>query len=271
MTNELNLCQSKLIDVCKVADAKLMYAEELCFAPKYERLKALLDDGALGEPVLFKQSEKHDGPNSDHFWDIESSGGGVTMDMGCHAIQFFRCLHPKKNIKLVYAQIMTRVHQDKTEGEDNSIIILKLEDVVTAIMEESWTKLGDMDDKVEVHGSEGVAYADILQGNSIQTYSNKGVDYAVEKIGNTIGWGYTMFEGSWNHGFPQEFKHLMDCVKNDKQPLVTGVDGKTVQKLILAAYESTETGKKVLLPFKSDVDIPYKLVEESIVVTFQLF
>ena len=256
----MNLKEADLmIDACKKANVKLMYAEELCFAPKYVRLKALLDEGALGEPVLFKQSEKHDGPHADHFWDIERSGGGVTMDMGCHAIQFFRWLHPKKNIKSVYAQMMTSVHKDKTEGEDNSIIILEFEDGVTAVMEESWTKLGGMDDKAEIHGSEGVAYADILQGNSIQTYSSKGVGYAVEKAGNTIGWSYTMFEESWNYGFPQEFEHFVDCVKNDKQPLVTGEDGKAVLEVILAAYESAGTGKKVPLPFKSDVDKPYKL------------
>ncbi len=256
----MNLEEADLmIETCKKNNVKLMYAEELCFAPKYVRLKALLDEGALGHPVLFKQSEKHDGPHADHFWDVERSGGGVTMDMGCHAIQFFRWLHPGKAIKTVYAQMMTSVHKDKTEGEDNAIIILEFEDGVIGMMEESWTKLGGMDDKAEIHGSEGVAYADLLQGSSIQTYSNKGVGYAVEKAGNTIGWSYTMYEESWNYGFPQEFEHFVDCVKNDKQPLVSGEDGKAVLEVIFAAYASAGTGKKVLLPFKTDVDKPYKL------------
>lgn len=86
----MNLAEADLmIDACKKADVKLMYAEELCFTPKYVRLKGLLDEGALGRPILLKQSEKHDGPHADHFWDVERSGGGVTMDMGCHAIEFF--------------------------------------------------------------------------------------------------------------------------------------------------------------------------------------
>lgn len=256
----MNLKEADLmIDACKQANVKLMYAEELCFAPKYVRMKALLDEGALGKPVLFKQSEKHDGPHADHFWDVERSGGGVTMDMGCHAIQFFRWLHPKKAIKSVYAQMMTSVHTDKTKGEDNAIIILEFEDGVVAMMEESWTKLGGMDDKAEIYGSEGVAYADLLQGSSIQTYSNKGVGYAVEKAGNTIGWSYTMYEESWNYGFPQEFEHFVDCVKNNKQPLVTGEDGRAVLEVIFAAYESAGSGKKVELPFKTEVDKPYKL------------
>jgi predicted dehydrogenase len=68
-----------------------------------------------------------------------------------------------------------------------------------------------------------------------------------------------MYEEIWNYGFPQEFEHFVDCVKNDKTPLVTGEDGRAVLEVILAAYESAGTGKKVYLPFHSDVDRPYKL------------
>ena len=248
-----------MIEACKKAHVKLMYAEELCFTPKYVRLKALLDEGALGKAVLFKQSEKHDGPHADHFWDVTRSGGGVTMDMGCHAFQFFRWLNANNPVKSVYAQMNTSVHTEKTKGDDNAIIILEFENGVVAMAEESWTKLGGMDDRAEIHGSEGVAYADVLQGNSIQTYSTKGVGYAVEKAGNTVGWSYTMYEEAWNYGFPQEFIHFVDCVKNDKQPLVTGEDGKAVLEIIYAAYASAGSGKKILLPFKTDIDKPYKL------------
>jgi len=256
----MNLAEADLmIDACKKANVKLMYAEELCFTPKYVRLKALLDEGALGRPVLLKQSEKHDGPHADHFWDVEKSGGGVTMDMGCHAIEFFRWMNGRKPIKSVYAQMTTSVHKDKTIGDDNAIIILEFENGVIAVAEESWTKLGGMDDRAEIHGSEGVAYADVLQGNSIQTYSKKGVGYAVEKAGNTVGWSFTMYEEIWNYGFPQEFAHFVDCVMNDKKPAVTGEDGRAVLEVIFAAYESAGTHKKVFMPFKSDVDKPYKL------------
>ncbi|QHT68458.1 Gfo/Idh/MocA family oxidoreductase [Rhodocytophaga rosea] len=256
----MNLAEAdQMIDACKKANVKLMYAEELCFTPKYVRLKGLLDEGALGKPVLLKQSEKHDGPHADHFWDVERSGGGVTMDMGCHAIQFFRWLNGNNPIKSVYAQMSTSVHTHKTKGEDNAILIFEFENGVIALAEESWTKLGGMDDRAEIHGSEGVAYADVLQGNSIQTYSTQGVGYAVEKAGNTVGWSYTIYEEIWNYGFPQEFEHFVDCVQNNKQPLVTGEDGKAVLEAIYAAYESAGTGRKVMFPFKTDADKPYKL------------
>jgi predicted dehydrogenase len=138
---------------CHKAGVKLMYAEELCFAPKYVRLKELLDSGALGKPVLIKQSEKHDGPHAEHFWDVSRSGGGVTMDMGCHAIEFFRWMLDRSAITSVYAQMGTYVHADRTRGDDNAVLILEFEGDVIAVAEESWSKLGGMDDRAEVHGS----------------------------------------------------------------------------------------------------------------------
>ena len=256
----LNLAEAdRMIAACADAGVKLMYAEELCFTPKYVRLKQLLDDGVLGHPVLFKQSEKHDGPHAAHFWDVDRSGGGVTMDMGCHAIQFFRWLNANNPVKSVYAQMNTSVHASRTRGEDNAIIILEFDNGVVALAEESWTKRGGMDDRAEVHGSEGVAYADLLHGNAIPTYTTKGVGYAVEKAGSTIGWSFVMYEEIWNYGFPQEFQHFVDCVRYDRQPVVTGADGKAVLEILFAAYESAGSGRKIVLPSSTRADKPYDL------------
>jgi len=256
----LNLAEAdRMIAACAQAKVKLMYAEELCFTPKYVRLKQLLDRGALGRPVLLKQSEKHDGPHAAHFWDVERSGGGVTMDMGCHAMQFFRWLNGNDPVRSVYAQMSTSVHASKTRGDDNAIIILEFANGVTGLAEESWTKPGGMDDTAEIHGTEGVAYADVLHGNSIRTYSTRGVDYAVEKAGSTVGWSFVMYEEIWNYGFPQELQHFVTCVRNDEQPLLTGEDGKAVLEIIFAAYESAGSGRKVLLPSQARAERPIEL------------
>ena len=87
----MNLAEcDRMIAACERAGVMLGYAEELCFAPKYVRLKELIDEGAFGKVHLVKQSEKHDGPHAAWFFDTRRSGGGVTFDMGCHAIEFFR-------------------------------------------------------------------------------------------------------------------------------------------------------------------------------------
>jgi predicted dehydrogenase len=256
----MNLAEAdQMIEACRQANVKLMYAEELCFAPKYVRLKQLLDEGALGAPTLIKQSEKHNGPHAAHFWDVERCGGGVTMDMGCHAIEFFRWVLGRPKIKSVFAQMGTQVHADKTRGDDNALIILEFDNGCVALAEESWSKLGGMDDRAEIYGSKGVAYANLLQGNSIVTYSDEGYGYAVEKAGATAGWSFTIYEEEWNYGFHDEFAHFVDCVQNDKRPLVTGDDGRAVLEVIFAAYESARTGSKVALPFQTNAQKPIDL------------
>ena len=256
----LNLAEAdKMIEACRRANVKLMYAEELCFAPKYVRLKALLDEGALGRPTLIKQSEKHDGPHAAHFWDVARSGGGVTMDMGCHAIEFFRWMLGRSPVKSVYAHMTTLVHGDKTRGEDNAILLLEFADGTMALAEESWTKLGGMDDRAEVHGSKGVAYADLLRGNAIEAYSSIGYGYAVEKSGPTVGWSFPLYEEAWNYGFHGEMAHFVDCVQNDRKPVVTGEDGRAVLEVIFAAYESARVGRKVALPFETTALKPIDL------------
>lgn len=256
----LNLAQADLmIQAAAEAKVKLMYAEELCFAPKYVRLKQLLDAGALGEPTLLKQSEKHDGPHAAHFWDVNRSGGGVLMDMGCHAIEFFRWMLDRPPVKSVYAQLSTQVHRDKTVGDDNAILIIEFENGVVGMAEESWTKLGGMDDRAEVHGSRGVAYADLLHGNAIETYSADGYDYAVEKAGSTKGWTFTIYDEAYNYGFHQEMAHFVDCVQNDRPPLLTGEDARAVLEILFAAYESARIGSKVYLPFETDAEKPIDL------------
>src|SRR5262249_36936421 len=95
---------------------------------------------------------------------------------------------------------------------------------------------------------------------ALETYSEVGYGYAVEKAPTTRGWTFTMFEEMWNYGFPQEMQHFVDSVRHNTPALVTGQDGRAVLEIILAAYASAGTGKKVALPFSSDVKRPIDLL-----------
>src|SRR5215216_1066361 len=203
-----------MIAACREAKVKLMYAEELCFAPKYVRARKLVEEGAIGDVFLVKQSEEHYGPHSPWFWDTRRSGGCVLLDMGCHSIAFCRWVLGNKPITQVSATMGTYVHGDKTRGEDHAVCILTFEGGAIGLCENSWAKAG-----------------------------------AVEKATSTTGWTFTMFEESWNYGFPQEMQHFTDCVARDEEPMVTGEDGRVVLEAILAAYQSAGTGRAVELPF----------------------
>jgi myo-inositol 2-dehydrogenase/D-chiro-inositol 1-dehydrogenase len=249
-----------MIAVCREHDRKLMYAEELCFAPKYERVRHLVGEGAVGNVYMLKQLEKHSGPHSDWFWDVDQSGGGVLMDMGCHAFAWFRwMLGGSPEVKSVFATMDTVRHKDRTRGEDNAVCIVEFTDGVIGLAEDGWAKPGGMDDRIEVYGTKGTILADLFRGNSFETYSEEGYGYAAEKAGPTQGWTFTMFEEVFNQGYPHELRHFIECVRTGAAPLVTGEDGRAVLEIIYAAYASAQSGAKVALPYSARVKRPVDL------------
>jgi len=249
-----------MIAACAANERKLMYAEELCFAPKYERVRQLVREGALGSIYYLRQCEKHSGPHSDWFYDLDQSGGGALMDMGCHGFAWFRWMLPDKKPLSVFAHMQRGlIHGARTRCEENSVAVVEFEGGTVGIVENSWAKLGGMEDRVEVCGTGGVVYADLFMGNSALTYSEKGYGYAMEKAGSTQGWTFTNFEEAFNQGYPQELQHFIACVRNGTPPVTTGEDGRAVLELLNAAYHSARTQQKISLPFRPKVSRPIDL------------
>jgi predicted dehydrogenase len=179
------------------------------------------------------------------------------MDMGCHALAWFRWMTKNNPVKTIYADMKTVMH--KTDCEDNAVTIVEFENGVTAIAEDSWARHGGMDDRIEIYGDKGNSQADLFRGNSALTYSIEGYDYASEKAGTSKGWTFTVFEEAFNQGYPQELRHFIECVRENKQPLVTGEDGRAVLEMLYAAYASAKSGSKVSLPFSAKVKYPIEL------------
>ena len=251
----------EMIAACRAHGRKLMYAEELCFAPKYERVRSLADEGAIGTIYYMRQCEKHSGPHSDWFYDVAQSGGGALMDMGCHAFAWFRwMLGGCPQVMNIQAHMQTGlIHQGRTRAEENSLCIVEFEGGAIGVAENSWAKLGGMEDRVEVCGTGGVVYADLFMGNSALTFSEKGYGYAMEKAGSTQGWTFTTNEEAFNQGYPHELQHFISCVRKDTHPVTTGEDGRAVLEMIYAAYHSARIGQKVSLPFHRKVGRPIDL------------
>lgn len=255
----------RMIEACRRAGVVLMYGENLCFAPKYVRAKALADEGALGDVYYVRQLECHYGPHADWFWDVNRSGGGVLMDMGCHSIAFCRWVFGNAPVESVYAEIGNFVHRQKTRGDDHAVVTMRFAPTDThpnggiGVAENSWGRTGGLDDRAEIYGSRGLTVADIARGNALNTYSARGYAKAAEKAPTTRGWTWTSYEEAWNYGFPQEMAHFVDCIENGKQPMLSGEDGRAVLEIICAAYESARTGRRVRLPFATDAARPVDL------------
>lgn len=256
-----------MIAAAKKEGVRLFYAEQLCFAPKYERVRNLIAAGAIGDIYMLKQSERHSGPHTPWFYDVHRSGGGCVLDLACHGFGWFKwMLGTNCRIKSVYASLSTVYHQAITQGEDNAVVVLEYETAdgrtVTCLSETSWAKPGGMDDRIEAYGTKGVTYADLFQGNAALTYSAEGYDYAMEKAELSTGWTFTIYEEAFNQGYPQELQHFVDCMREDRDPIYGIENARDVMETVYAVYASARTGTKICLPFHSDVDLPISLWKE---------
>jgi predicted dehydrogenase len=87
----------QMIDACRSNDVRLGIAYYRRFYPVVEAVRAILDSGEIGRPVLAQINafERFD-PPSDHprHWllEREKSGGGPMFDFGCHRIELLMFL-----------------------------------------------------------------------------------------------------------------------------------------------------------------------------------
>jgi myo-inositol 2-dehydrogenase/D-chiro-inositol 1-dehydrogenase len=119
-----------------------------------------------------------------------------------------------------------------------------------ALCENSWAKLGGLDDKAEIYGTGGNTRADLVIGASLLTYSEGGYEYAMEKAGTTRGWSFTMYDELWNFGYPQQMRHFVEVVRGQAAPRETVEDGLEVLRIICAAYQSASEGRRITWPYE---------------------
>ena len=101
----MNLVEAdRMIEACRVAGVHLLYAEQLCFAPRYRKVRDLIRSGALGTIIQVQHHERHGGPHASWFHDPVLSGGGVLLDMGCHGIELTRWLLDRPAVAIVGAR-----------------------------------------------------------------------------------------------------------------------------------------------------------------------
>jgi predicted dehydrogenase len=114
-------------------------------------------------------------------------------------------------------------------------------------VEASWALKGGMDSTLEIFGTRGVVYADLLKGMGLRAFSEKGFKDQPD-LGK--GWVYPEYDVLWNNGYPQEDRHFIDCMRSGATPEESGEDGLAVLEIMLAAYHSAGLGRKINLPFR---------------------
>jgi predicted dehydrogenase len=222
------------------------YAETEVFAPAVVKARQMIEDGALGKVLWVRSRESHSGPHSAHFWDVEKTGGGALHDLGCHCIAAARYFFGKADrIVEALAWGANLVHHDKTQGEDNALLVLKFSSGGIAHCELSWATKGGLDLRNEIHCSEGSIFTDVTRATPLTAFSMRPAGYLIEKADIEFGWTRPLPEEAFAYGYQAEMRHFVECVRDNAAPRETYEDGYISNCVLDAGYESIESRRWV--------------------------
>ena len=251
----IDLGQADLVIAeAKARGRKLMVAENMRFIKAYQVAKQLVDSGTIGDICYVRGYTG--GPNEDSTdpsnWRIRAaeSGGGTMMDDGIHCFYLFGWF--VGGVKSVYAVTTKYRKNEVSEVEDNAVGTLRFSNGALGIFGFSTTTASPWTEEFQIFGTKGSMFVDFLASNPLRVFST------VRRSTNTSQWWGRYGDVSWEEPFIEhsttewvtssmrkEVQHFVDCIQNDKQPLVTGEDGKRAVELCLKAYESARSGKEV--------------------------
>jgi predicted dehydrogenase len=231
-----------MLEAVEAAGVLHGYAETEVFSPAVVKARDYIERGGIGKVLTLRSREAHAGPHADWFWRKDLSGGGALLDMGCHTIEAARYFVGKENcIVEVIAWTDRLYHHDRTDAEDNAILLMRFEGGQMAQAELSWTARGGLDLRNEVYGTEGAMFTDVTRETPVKVFSRSGAGYTVEKGETETGWLFPPVDEAWVYGYREEMRHFVECVATKQVPRETFADGYVVNCVLDAAYRSAQS------------------------------
>lgn len=223
----------EMIAVCEENGVILQTAFPVRFSSGIQNLKSMIEQGDLGKILAMRTTNRGQNPGG-WFVDRDQSGGGAVLDHTVHMIDIMRW-YLGKEVREVHA------HTDrffiKEDIDDAGLLTLEFEDGTIASHDTSWSRFSNYpawgDATIEVIGTEKTVRVDAF-GDQIRLFSNTSDQSLVYmNAGNDIDLGLV--------------NDFVNTVMAKGTPSISGYDGLKAVEVALAAYESSRTGKAVLL------------------------
>lgn len=207
------------------------------------RMRKLIQEGAIGEPYMIRIRFAHRGPwpgwaRSDWFYNPELAGGGALLDMGIHAIdQCHWLLGPIRSIQAQTATLRKNIRVD-----DNALLLLEFKKPnALGYIDVGWTSPAGFIG-IEIMGDQGFLRQDYA-GMTTLTTGKISPDTKVKPKLKTRIIDRDPRKGGWN----TEITEIVRAMRQGSD-MGCGIDaGGASLAVALAAYESSRTGKRIQL------------------------
>lgn len=225
----------KLIDLAKETNKILMVGHIFKFNPGINKLKELIEDKTIGNILYLHFMRTGLGP-------IRNSINAL-WDLAPHDISILLHILKEKPLNVI-AKGECYVQK---EIEDVVFLTIEFENKILANLHVSWLDPYKMR-AITVVGDKKMVVFDDISNETIKlfdkgvSYLERGADYA--KFRTLLRDGDILLP-KIDHSEPlaMEFKHFINCIKQDKKPLSDGIDGYNVVKILEAAQKSLKTQK----------------------------
>lgn len=239
-----------LIAACNWNSVKLGVIFQLRFLDASLEVKRALDEGILGNPVMADCYMKFYRPQeyySNSRWKGMQAldGGGALINQGIHGLDLL--LHLAGDITSVQAYIGVRAHED-IEVEDTCVAAVRYTNGALGVIQAATSVHPDFQQRIEVHGSEGTIILDGTEEVWIKHWETfKDGPRQIEErapVGHS-GAAAVLEEGGEAHA--RQIEDFVKAIREDREPLINGAEGRRSLAVVRAIYESAETRKEIAL------------------------
>jgi predicted dehydrogenase len=276
----------EIVNACKTAGVKLMVGCDRRFWIHNQWAKELIEAGVIGK-LLMSRSCLHE-----HWYNYQNhvaktdfrlhcnvAGGAALNDTGAHAIDLLTWLNGSKVKRAVGVAKRLAMPESYTLCDDTALVMVEFENGAFGTI--SCNRFSPAVNQVtELCGTEGTIFTATDAVNPFQSwpmavYTSK--PYSVEtlpKILKDYRWPELFWvediinetvRNRWvpicpprsPNNYDRMTAHYLDCIINDKPPLVSGEDGARAIEVMCAVLKSMHTGGWVDLPLKEEVIPPF--------------
>jgi len=213
--------------VVREHNIQLMLGFNRRFDTNFMKLKALVDEGKIGEVQLVKITSRDPAPPS---VDYLRSSGGLFLDMTIHDFDMARYVMGKE-VKEVYAAASELTGGAVAEAGDidTAVITLKFEDGSMAVIDNSRKAVYGYDQRLEVFGSKGMAHVENNRPDNHVYYNESGASSALP---------LHFFMERYMASYLTEMTAFIKSVQGKLPVPVGGLDGLKATMLAVAAQQS---------------------------------
>ncbi|ECD9422693.1 D-chiro-inositol-2-dehydrogenase IolG2 [Salmonella enterica] len=210
------------------------------FDPQFHEVFELVRSGKIGRPQMIKITSR-DPDLLPH--DLIKRIGGLIFDFTMHDFDMARFMM-QDEVSEVYVKGNTLIDPSlkNIDDVDTLAVMLTFRNGGYALIDNSRRAVYGYDQRVEVFGSEGMAYADNVSESTVKVFNSQNCIMKNPLPDFTV---------RYREAYRTEILHFIDSVLHHTPVVCTGEDALLAQRIAIAAQQSLKSG----LPVKITSDI----------------